>query len=180
MSNYRRSNTKGSTYFFTIVSFKRRKILCDEPMSQAMREAIKRVRQTHPFDIEAWVTLPDHIHALWTLPTTDSDFGKRWGLIKRYISKQCPEYAASTEMLSLSNIHRNETGIWQRRFWEHQIQDETDFIRHMDYIHFNPVGHSLVERVVDWPYSTFHRCVKQGIYSIDWASSQWVEGDFGE
>ncbi|MDO9178327.1 MAG: transposase [Agitococcus sp.] len=81
MSNYRRSHAKGGSYFFTIVSFKRRKILCDEPIRQAMRDAVRKVRQAYPFEIEAWVTLPDHIHAMWTLPSDDADFGKRWGAV---------------------------------------------------------------------------------------------------
>ncbi|MDO8417266.1 MAG: transposase [Agitococcus sp.] len=180
MSNYRRSLAKGGSYFFTKVSFKRRKILCDEPIRQAMRDAVRKVRQAYPFEIEAWVTLPDHIHAMWTLPSDDADFGKRWGLIKCYVSRQCLEYAAPVDMLSLSNIKRDEMGLWQRRFWEHQIQNEADFAKHMDYMHFNPVGHGLVERVMDWPYSTFHRCVNKGIYPMDWAVSMSVEGGVGE
>ncbi len=179
MSNYRRANTKGGTYFFTLVSFKRRKILCDEPMLQAMRDAVKHVRQNYPFEIVAWVTLPDHIHAVWTLPIDDCDYGKRWGLIKRYVSKQCPEYEAPLEMLSLSNIQRNEKGIWQRRFWAHEIKSDIDFEKHMDYIHFNPVKHGLVESVMDWRYSTFHKCRAAGLYSADWCGLM-PEGEYGE
>jgi putative transposase len=145
----------------------------------AMREAVSHVRQTYPFEIDAWVTLPDHIHALWTLPYDDSDFGKRWGLIKRHVSMQCPEYEAPLEMLSLSNTKRGEKGIWQRRFWEHQIKDEADFEKHMDYIHFNPVKHCLVESVVDWRYSTFHKYVARELYSADWGGVL-ESGDFGE
>lgn len=73
-------------------------------------------------------------------------------------------------MLSRSKIKRSERGIWQRRFYEHEIKDEADFIRHMDYLHYNPVKHGLVKNVVDWPYSSFHRYVKQGVYAEDWGN----------
>jgi putative transposase len=66
---------------------------------------------------------------------------------------------------------RTEYLIWQRRFWEHAIRDEEDFARHADYIHFNPVKHGYVTRPLDWPYSSFRRFVKQGIYPEDWAAS---------
>lgn len=180
MPQYRRSHSQGATYFFTVVSFNRRKILCDNPVRQATREAVKQVRQILPFDIEAWVTLPDHIHALWTLPDDDHDFGKRWGMIKRHVTQQCPEYRASPSIQSSSNIKRYESGIWQRRFWEHQIRDDADFAAHMDYLHFNPAKHGLVERIADWPYSTFHRYVDRGIYSKDWAVVLPEDGMFGE
>jgi putative transposase len=68
-----------------------------------------------------------------------------------------------------------ERGIWQRRFWEHLIRGERDFQAHMDYVHINPVKHGLVKRVRDWPYSTFHRLVKQDVYPIDWAGGAEVE-----
>jgi putative transposase len=179
MSNYRRSNTHGGTYFFTIVAFKRRKILCEAPLLQAMREAVQAVQQTMPFTINAWVTLPDHVHAIWTLPPDDCQYGKRWGLIKRHISTRHPEYWAPLEMLTASNIKRDEKGIWQRRFWAHEIFDDDDYAKHMDYTHFNPVGHELVNRVVDWKYSTFHKYCKEGLYESNW-SSEVVDGEFGE
>ena len=68
----------------------------------------------------------------------------------------------------MPRIKRNERGIWQRRFWEHTIKDEADYQRHMDYIHFNPVKHGLVEAVNDWPYSTFHYLVKKKVYPSKW------------
>lgn len=179
MSNYKRLNTKGGTYFFTLVSFRRRQILCDKSMLQAMRDAVKQVRENYPFEIIAWVTLPDHIHAIWTLPNDDCDYGKRWGLIKRDVSAQCAEYEAPLEMLSLSNIKRNEKGIWQRRFWAHEIKSDIDFEKHMDYIHFNAVKHGLVENVMDWRYSTFHKYCAAGLYSSDWGGLIF-NGEYGE
>ncbi len=61
--------------------------------------------------------------------------------------------------------------IWQRRFWEHQIRDELDMERHVDYIHFNPVKHGLVAAASEWPYSTFNRFVRVGIYAADWGGN---------
>ena len=74
-----------------------------------------------------------------------------------------------TERLSAVRTRRGERGIWQRRYWEHLIRNEADYRAHMDYVHINPVKHGLVKRVMDWPYSTFHRWVAQGLYPPDWA-----------
>ena len=121
--------------------------------------------------------LPDHLHAVWTLPEGDADFAKRWQLIKSTFSRALP----SGERISESRIARRERGIWQRRYWEHTIRDENDFARHVDYIHINPVKHGLVTRVRDWPFSSFHRMVKLGIYPEDWAGDAAVNsGKFGE
>lgn len=81
--------------------------------------------------------------------------------------------------LPRSAISRHETGVWQRRYWEHLIRDEDDLRRHVDYIHINPVKHGYVKRVGDWPWSTFHRYVQRGLLPADWAGSD-VTGDFGE
>ena len=59
-------------------------------------------------------------------------------------------------------------------FCEHAIRDDADFERHVDYIHFNPVKHGYVTRVCDWPYSSFHRYVKDGLLPADWG------GDLGK
>lgn len=88
----------------------------------------------------------------------------------------------SAEMISASRIKHRETSVWQRRFWEHQIRNEEDFNKHIDYIHYNPVKHGFVKRVQDWPYSTFHRYVKAGTYPADWCGD-YVDAlthDFGE
>lgn len=182
MSNYRRANTKGGTYFFTVVTYRRQRYLCDERVRYALREGIKATRATHPFTIDAWVLLPDHLHCIWTLPTGDADFGIRWAMIKRYVTKLCASELKRDEWMNLSKLNRNESTLWQRRFWEHQIRDEWDYVRHMDYLHYNPVKHGLVEKVSDWPHSTFHQYVRLGVYGVDWAGvmvEQDLE-DFGE
>jgi putative transposase len=113
------------------------------------------------------------MHAIWTLPIGDADFSTRWRLIKSGFSRGLPK----TEYRSTVRIAANERGIWQRSFWEHAIRDELDFERHIDYLHFNPVKHHHVAKVSDWPYSSFHRYVKEGIYPDDWGEGLNIEID---
>jgi len=171
MPNYRRADVKGGTYFFTVNTFPRLPVLTEEPVRVALREAIHQTQLSHPFEINAWVLLPDHLHCIWTLPQGDANFSIRWSKIKRAVSQQCAD-AFGIKEISASRIKRHESGLWQRRFWEHQIRDEIDFERHVDYIHWNPVKHGLVTRASDWPYSTFHRFVKNDDYPADWGLSQ--------
>ena len=131
----------------------------------ALRHAIATVKRSHPFHIHAWVVLPEHLHWVLELPTGDADFALRWRLIKLIFSRSL----AVAERDSMTRLVRGERGIWQRRYWEHRIRDEQDLLRHLDYVHINPLKHGLVEQVRDWPYSTFHRLVEQGAYPADWA-----------
>jgi putative transposase len=182
MSNYRRARTAGGTYFFTAVTEGRRQWLTTPESRAALREVIHAVRHQYPFTIDAWVLLPDHIHCLWTLPADDADFSKRWGLIKAGFSKRMKNCPPLYDVTSPSRKRHRESSIWQRRFWERQVRDEDDFRRHMDYIHFNPVKHGLVTRVTDWPYSTFHRHVANGMYPESWGggNASALNGGFGE
>lgn len=76
--------------------------------------------------------------------------------------------------------HREST-LWQRRYWEHQIRDETDYQHHMDYVHYNPVKHGLVERAIDWPHSSFQRYYANGVYGENWAMADKTDDvNFGE
>ncbi|ATG89594.1 REP-associated tyrosine transposase [Methylomonas koyamae] len=168
MSRYRRLQNPGATYFFTVVAYRRQAILCDEPVREALRKAIATTRAKWPFTIDAWVLLPDHLHTIWALPADDADFATRWSVIKRQVSVVCRDTYRRAEWINASKQKHRESTLWQRRYWEHQIRDETDFARHMDYIHYNPVKHGYCQRVSEWPYSTFHRYVKDGVYSMDW------------
>ena len=141
-----------------------------------LREATRLTQTRHPFTIDAMVVLPDHIHAVWTLPPRDADFSLRWRLIKIDFAKAVP----TTEWRSAVRIARGERGIWQRRFWEHLIRDDEDFRRHVEYCYINPVKHGLVARVRDWPYSSFHRDMRAELFPEDWAGDVSAEGDFGE
>jgi putative transposase len=105
------------------------------------------------------------------LPEGDADFSTRWKIIKRAVSTACRENYRCADWLTASKIKHRESTIWQRRFWEHQIRDDMDLQRHVDYIHINPVKHGYVISVADWPYSTFHQYLQQGVYSPDWAGS---------
>ena len=153
MSHYRRHYQAGATYFFTVVSKNRAPIFTEPHIRSLLRESIELTRARRPFDIDAWVLLPDHLHTIWTLPDGDFDYSVRWQEIKRWVSRQLGQ------------------SIWQARFWEHTIRDELDFQRHMDYLHYNPVKHGLSKTVADWPYSTFHRHVKLGNYPGNWGGA---------
>jgi len=183
MPNYRRAYTSGGSYFFTVVTYRRQALLTHPENRLILRKVIHEVRKQLPFIIDAWVLLPEHIHCLWSLPPDDHDYSKRWGMIKAGFSKQIPDLYKHNAWLNTSKTKHRESTVWQRRFWEHQIRDQQDFNRHMDYIHWNPVKHGHVTRVIDWPYSTFHRYVTQGIYSSNWGDDQtesYSTSDFGE
>ena len=181
MVTYRRADIPGGTYFFTVVTYKRRKIFTLPTARTFLRQAVLDVRRQYPFTIDAWVLLPDHLHCIWTLPPGDSDFSGRWGRIKAGFSKQAKELLYDKGLLSRSRMKKRESTIWQRRFWEHVIRDERDLRIHMDYIHYNPVKHGLVQQVCDWPYSTFHRLVDKGVYPCDWGTDiKIAKGTFGE
>jgi putative transposase len=180
MANYRRACIKGGTYFFTVVTYRRQKLFNNPECRIILRDAIKHVRQQHPFQIDAWALLPEHLHCIWTLPEGDADFSKRWGLIKAGFSKQAKPFLHRENWMNASKISHRETTIWQRRFWEHQIRDEEDFSRHVDYIHWNPVKHGHAAQAKDWPYSTFHRYVRDGVYPENWGISNDIDFDVGE
>jgi len=112
--------------------------------------------------------LPDHLHTVWKLPETNANFSLRWSMIKQHVTRQFSEQTRNSRRTE-SRQRRDEGAIWQRRFWEHTIRDDTDLRNHLDYIHYNPVKHGYVKQPADWPYSTFHRYVSDGVYPADWA-----------
>jgi putative transposase len=176
MTNYRRNFVPGGSYFFTVNLADRRLRLLTEHID-LLRAAFRYAQARHSFEVAAAVILPDHLHTIWTLPEGDADYALRWRLIKSAFSRGLP----NDEQISASRARRAERGIWQRRYWEHTVRDEDDFARHVDYIHFNPVKHGHVGRVLDWPYSTFHLMVRAGVYPRDWAGDNRNDsGSFGE
>jgi putative transposase len=171
MVKYRRNFLPGGTYFFTVTLADRRsEALVDN--IDALRGAFRVARRERPFAIDAVVVLPDHLHVIFTLPSNDADFSGRWRRIKGHFSRGLID--AATRLQRRPN---GDLALWQRRFWEHTIRDEDDFARHVDYIHFNPVRHGLVSHVRDWPHSSFHRYVREGLLPDDWAGD--VTGDVG-
>jgi len=172
---YRRALIPGASYFFTVNLADRSSRLLVDRITD-VRAVVRDVRRAHPFTIVAWVVLPDHLHAVWTMPDNDADYATRWGLIKAGFSRRIPK----DERIRASRARKGERGIWQRRFWEHLIRDDRDLAQHVDYIHHNPVKHGYVDRAVDWPYSTFHRDLWRGHVTEAWGVREDAVGDFGE
>lgn len=141
----------GCNLFFYCGHVSQTPILCDDPVRAALREAVKTVQSRHPFSINAWVLLPDHLHTIWTLPTGDADYAMRWSSIKRRVSLACAELYHRTDWMTASQRKHRESTFWQRRYWEHCINSESDYVRHRDYIAINPVKHGWVSRAQDLP-----------------------------
>ncbi|GAB6043530.1 REP-associated tyrosine transposase [Endothiovibrio diazotrophicus] len=155
MPRYRRFYF-GSTWFFTVVTHQRRPFLCTDSARRCLREAVVECRGRYPFSVEGWVLMPQHLHCVWSLPEEDTDYSRRWGVIKRLFTQRFREAGGG------------RPPYWQRRFWAHWLIDERDLRNHLHYLHFNPVKHGVVERVVDWPWSSFHWWVARGEYGEDW------------
>lgn len=162
---YRRSNTKGGTFFFTVNLADRTSDLLVRH-ADILRTVMHKVKSDHPFEITAMVVLPDHLHAIWTLPDRDRDYPVRWSLIKAGFSRAITK----TEHINTSRQHKRERGIWQRRYWEHEIRNDLDLSRHVDYIHINPVKHGYVTTASAWPYSSIHRYIREGLIPETWAA----------
>ena len=183
MVKYRRNRIQGGTYFFTVTLSDRRSKMLTEHI-ELLRDAFRTVRRERPFEIVAMVVLPEHLHAVWTLPERNDDYPGRWRAIKGRFTRLVRKdpgfrYAASR----LRPDKRGEYGLWQRRYWEHTVRDENDLARHVDYIHYNPVKHGLVQNVADWPYSSFHRYVRMGRLEPGWSGNVCVRengGNYGE
>ena len=171
MSNYRRARIPGGIYFFTLVAYRRRPLFASDQARYCLRQSIAEVRERSPFEMDAICLLPDHLHAIWKLPEGDGAYSQRWNEIKGLFSKNLRTLVGGSGFFTRSREQKGEADFWQRRFWEHLIRNETDYRRHLDYLHFNPVKHGLVERVLDWPWSSFHRYVRTGLYSADWGGS---------
>jgi len=175
MIQYRRNFLPGGTFFFTVPLVDRNSCLLVDQID-ALRDATRHTRSSQPFTIDAVVILPDHLHAIMTLPDRDADYSSRWSLIKRRFTD-----AAMKSGTTVTRRANGQPALWQRRFWEHTIRDEQDFERHVDYIHFNPVRHGSVARVCDWPHSSFHSYVRHGVLPQDWGGDVSQEkGNFGE
>ncbi|NJM81485.1 MAG: transposase [Tabrizicola sp.] len=174
MPSYIRPRFPGAPIFFTVALADRRSRLLVDEVS-ALRDAVRGTRDKRPFRIDAWVVLPEHMHAVWTLPEGDADFSVRWKEIKTRFTRS----VGQTGQRSASKIAKGESGLWQRRFWEHHLRNDRDFAAHLRYCWWNPVKHGLVERAVDWPYSSIHRDIRLGQCDPEWTGAD-IKGDFGE
>ena len=169
---YHRAYMPGGTYFFTVVTYQRRPILATPYTVDVLRKAFRYTMERLPFTIVASVILPDHMHFIWTLPQETSDFSTRWRLIKSHFTRNWAEKDAISE--SISRLNKGEKDVWQRRFWEHLIRDQTDLARHVEYIHYNPVKHGFVNAPAEWEYSSFMKFVREGSYSPDWGKDSEI------
>ena len=176
MSRYRRARYEGGTFFFTVNLADRSRDDLVRHIDR-LRKAYATVMRRHAFETIAICMLPDHLHAIWSLPPGDADFALRWSLIKSSFSRGL----RVAPLRSASKVAKREKRIWQRRYWEHAIRDDGDLSRHVDYIHFNPVKHGYVSRVCDWPHSSFGRYVERGLLPPDWGGDMRELSDaFGE
>ncbi|KAA9010062.1 REP-associated tyrosine transposase [Histidinibacterium aquaticum] len=187
MSIYIRPRVPGATVFFTVTLAHRGTTLLTEHID-LLRDAVRKTRAERPFGVDGWVVLPDHLHAVWTLPDDDADFSTRWGAIKaRFtmaVRARCDDGGtvgrASARLPDELPVVRSgryaglkpglrpskrETGIWQRRFWEHHIRNAEDYRNHVRYCLVNPVKHGLVERPEEWPCSSIHRDIREGRFA---------------
>lgn len=169
MVKYRRNFQIGGTYFFTVTLKERRSRLLIEKI-HLLKEAVQKVKKLHPFQIKGWVVLPEHLHMIWELPAWDADYSTRWKKIKIAFSKSIVKSG-----IFLSKTKHNEYNLWQRRFWEHTINDWDDYENHLNYIHYNAVKHGLAESPKDWPHSSFLYYVQKG-----WLDKNWGVGDMSK
>lgn len=169
MPSYRRAHIPGGTFFFTLVTHQRKPLFDSNVGRSLLGECFRQAIQRWPMNVNAIVLLPDHLHAIWSLPTGDSAYSRRWSWIKKEFTKRWLLDSGDECSVSQGRQKERRRGIWQPRFWEHTIKDEDDFERHFDYIHYNPVKHGLVRCPHEWPHSSFHRWVKRGVYPEHWA-----------
>jgi len=174
--NYRRWYVPGGTYFFTPVVYQRRQLFREELARATLRSALEGVKARWRFEIVAAVLLPDHLHMIWTLPRGDADFSTRWKRVKADFTRMYLKAGGTEGVVTASRRKHGERGIWQRRFWEHVVEDAEELKRCVDYVHWNPVKHGYVSDVRDWPWSTFHRFLARGEYEPGWGSEDPTPG----
>lgn len=152
MSNYRRMLIPGSTWFFTVNLAERGSTVLMDHIA-TLRAAYRQTALEQTIHCDAMVILPDHIHAVWTLPAGDSDFSNRW----RKIKARFTHATGLTGIQTHSKREKREAGLWQRRFWEHRIRNMDAFRGAVDFCLSDPVRHGLAATPEDWPFSTIHR-----------------------
>ena len=176
MADYRRNYVPGGTYFFTVVTYLRRPMLTEELARTCLHEAIAEIQKKWSFDIVAIVSLPNHFHTVWTLPSGDAAYSLRLRRIKEEFTRHYLERGGTELPQTASREAHGQRGIWQKRFWEYTVRDEEDLKRCVDYVHWNPKKHGLVTQIKNWPWSSFHRFVEAGEYEPAWGGHDPTPG----
>jgi putative transposase len=167
MPNYRRRRF-GGLVFLTLVTYGRRRLFERGDARGFLRAAMSLTRQERPWETEAIVLLPDHLHMLWRMPECDTDYSTRISVVKKRFTRAILGGGLQEPVPTAGQVRHRRRAVWQERFWEHTIRDAKDFWFHVEYIHTNPVKHGLVQRPWDWPYSSFKKWVAKGFYDKDW------------
>ena len=166
--NYRRNLQPGGTFFFTVVTAHRVPIFKDPSRVELLQQAVRQTKRLHPFDMVAWVVLPDHLHMIWTLPPGDARYDRRWSAIKGNFSRAYLAAGGTEQPISPGKRHKRRRGVWQSRYLEHTLRDEDDLEAHVHYIHLNPVKHGHADRPTDWPHSSLHTYLTRGLIPPYW------------
>ena len=172
MSDYLRYFLPGRMYFFTVVTYDRQPILTSDHGRKFLHDAVDTISAKRPFGLFATVLLPDHWHLIMQLPPGDANYSTRLKRVKEEFTRSWLSTGLPEAQVTAAQQKKGERGIWQPRFWEHTVEDEEDLERCVDYIHWNPRKHKLVERVRDWRWSSFQRFVEAGQYDIDWGGTE--------
>jgi putative transposase len=151
MPDYDRNRVPGATFFFTVRLLDRGSRLLTEHFS-AFGEAMRQARSKRPFHVDAWVVLPDHAHAIWTLPPGDHDCSSRWRAVKIAFSKALRKSSAG-----------NDSVIWERRYQHLRVASDDEYRRLVEYVHTNPLHHGLCTTAAEWQWSSLHRFVTAGL-----------------
>ena len=165
MVRYRRNRIAGATYFFTVTLRNRRSDLLVREVD-ALRDAWRTAARRVPHAVIAAVVLPDHLHAVIRMGDDTANYPRLWQDIKKGFTRRVSKPGSPS--------------AWQSRYWERTVCDEEELQAVVDYVHINPLKHSLVDMVAEWPHSTFHRYVRNGWLPLDWATPSDATGRFGE
>jgi len=150
MTDYRHNRVPGGTFFFTVRLLDRNATLLTDHFS-AFGEAMRQARSKRPFHVDAWVVLPDHAHAIWTLPPGDHDCASRWRAVKIAFSKALRKAAAGPD-----------SAIWEPHYRHHRVTSEFEYGELIDYVHGNPLRHGLCTEAAGWQWSSLHRFAAAG------------------
>lgn len=175
MPTYVRWREAGATYFFTVVTYRRQRILTGVRARRLLMRCAVSVGRRLSFDLRAFVLLPDHLHCLATLPERDDDFPTRWRQIKSLFTRAYLRQGGRDWDVTDQARKQGRRGVWQPRYYEHRIRDDADYERHRDYIHLNPVKHEYVQRPEDWPWSSIHKYIRMGWLDPLWPGSSAIE-----